>query len=158
MSDMNMSFSLAKSILRDVTNSSINSCGMFSFHPPRTTSNFGKAFNWPTSQAVFPNSLSKLTESADVDSTSWERNQINPSSLSISSSCATKELMGTLAPWSLRCMTPGSLSLYAHLLGFQQVLFCRQVRTFTTPLRGSHGVEYVVPFRLEKATSPPNPA
>ena len=138
-----MSFSLAKSILRDVINSSINSCGMCFFHPPRTTSNFGKAFNWPTSQAVFANSLSKLTESGDVDSTSWEPNQANASSLSICSSCATKELMGTLAPWPLRCMTPGSVSLYTHLLGFfSQGLFCRQVRTFTTPWGGNNGGKY----------------
>ena len=87
MSGMAMSFSLAKSILRDVRNSSINSCGMCFFPSPRTTSSLGKVSKWPTSQAVFTNSLSKLTESADVDSTSWERNHANASSLSICSSC-----------------------------------------------------------------------
>ena len=98
MSGMAMSFSLAKSILRDVSNSSINSCGMCSFQSPSTANSLGKVFKWPNSQAVLTNSLSKLTESADVDSTSWERNHAKPSSLSIRSSCATKELMGTLAP------------------------------------------------------------
>ena len=152
-----MSFSLAKSILRDVTNSSINSCGMCSFHSPSTANSLGKVSKWPTSHAVFANSLSKLTESGDVDSTFWELNQAKPSSLSICSSCATKELMGTLAPWPLRCMTPGSVSLYTHLLGFLQVLFCRQVRTFTTPWGGNNGGKYVVLFRSRKAATPPNP-